>query len=370
MATRAEEDAMSARKTGRQILLTGYPTFAARYLLATILKNEPEAKITCVVLARHKEVAASSLPEQGHDRVTLLEGDVRSLDMGLTGKEYLQLTRDVTDIYHLASIWHTNAQVKSLKDVNINGTRNVLQCAADVENLNRYNHLSTAYVCGNRQGVIMEEEFDEGQGFLNPYEETQFEAERLVRRQLGRLPISIFRPSLIIGDSLTGRTDRLSGPYLLMKPLVSLDVSLPMPGIGQAPLNLVPVDYVAAVIHKISLDARSEGRTFHVVDPNPLAARRIFELVALTAGKPLPRGRFPVGLTRLMMKIPGLARPLREGAQLIDDFNRWSFFNALNTAEIIGDNPHCPSFPEYVQPIVSHLQDHSFNDPSLSFDGS
>ena len=357
-------------RSPRHILLTGYPTFAARYLLKIILEREPESHITCVVLDRHMDEATAGIPDGSEARVTLLTGDVRALDLGLSGKEYLDITRTITDLYHLASIWHMSASRKRLEEVNVQGTLNVLQCARDIEHLARYNHLSTAYICGNRTGVVMEEEFDEGQSFLNPYEQTQFEAERLVRGYLGKLPITIYRPSLIVGHSETGQIDRLNSLYLLMKPLVSLDVPLPMPGSGEAPLNLVPVDYVAEVIYRASIDPRGAGRTFHIVDPNPMSARRVFELVAMTAGKPLPRGRVPVTLPRLMMRIPGLERPLRSGAQLIDNFNRWSLFNAINTAELIRSEPHCPSFPEYVEPIVRYLQDHAFSgDTSPSFDG-
>ncbi len=342
--------------TARDIFLTGHPTFAARYLLHTILEREPDSRVTCLVLEDDLERAAAQIPGPHRERVRLLKGDVRALDLGLSGREYLDLTQTVTDIFHLAAIWHMSAHRRRLHEVNVQGTLNVLQLARDTKNLNRYNHMSTAFVCGNRQGVIMEEEFDEGQGFLNPYEETQFEAERHVRKHLDKLPITIYRPSLIVGHSATGQIDSLSGPYLLMKPLVKIDVPLPMPGLGIAPLNLVPVDYVVDVIERLSLEPEARGRTFHVVDPNPLSARRVFELVALTAGKPLPRGRLPVGLTRLMMRLPGLERPLRTGAQLIDNFNRWTIFNATNTAWLTQDDPHCPSVPEYIEPIVRYLK--------------
>jgi len=343
----------------RTVLLTGFPTFAARYLFETIAREEPDTTIMCIVRERHLEQArALAARVSSPERVRLLAGDIRSLDFGLTGKEYLDLTNEVTDVYHLDALWHTAASKERLKAVNVGGTQNVLDCISDIKNLNRYNHFSTAYVCGDRSGVIMEEELDVGQSFRNPYEETQYEAERRVRQRRRTFPITIYRPSLIIGHSKTGQIDRMTGPYLLMQPLVHMpvDVPLPMPGQGQVPLNLVPVDYVVDAIHAISVQPASEGRTFHIVDPNPLSARMVFEMVALAAGKPLPRGRLPVGVAKIVMRLPFVEAALRPGRSLLDDFDRWCVFNAINTAEVLERGPRCPAFPDYVEAIVEYLR--------------
>lgn len=343
----------------RTVLLTGFPTFTARYLFEQIVQKEPDTTVMCVVRSRHMEQARGIVAQLGAAaRVRLLEGDIRALDFGLTGKEYLDLTNQVTDVYHLDALWHTAASRERLRDVNIGGTQNVLDCIADLKRLNRFNHFSTAYVCGDRSGVIMEEELECGQSFRNAYEETQYEAERRVRQRRRAFPISVFRPSLIVGHSKTGQIDRMTGPYLLMQPLVHMpvDVPLPMPGQGLVPLNLVPVDYVADALHTISLEPTAEGRTFHLVDPNPLSAKMVYELVALAAGKPLPRGRLPVGVARLVMRMPFLEATLRPGRSLLDDFDRWTVFNAMNTAALTPNGPRCPAFPDYVEALVHFLR--------------
>jgi nucleoside-diphosphate-sugar epimerase len=289
--------------------------------------------------------------------IELMEGDICSLDLGLTGKQYKGLRQRITDVYHLAALWHTSASAKRLRQVNVQGTRNVVLCARDLDQLRRFNHFSTAYVCGDREGVILEEELEEGQSFGNAYEATQYEAEREVRRASHELPISIYRPSLIVGHSQTGQIDRMSGPYALIKPMIALpvDVPLPLPGAGRAPLNLVPVDYVVEAMYTISLDERGLGRTFHLVDPNPLGGRRVLELIALAAGKPLPRGSVPEFLTRIITRVPMLERASGAGLQVLSDFNRWSLFNNLNTMELTRQGPWCPSLPTYVEPMVRHL---------------
>lgn len=346
----------------RQVLLTGYPTFTARYLLRALLTHEPDTVVYCIVTEGLMQRALDDIANLGAaDRVQLLSGDVCALDLGLTGKQYLEVCEKVTDLYHLAAVWDTSADRARVTRVNVQGTENVVLCARDMRRLRRFNHMSTAFVCGDRTGVIMEEEFDEDQGHRNHYEASQFEAEKIVRRLMVSHPVTIFRPSLIVGHSTTGQIDRATGPYALIRPLVNLprNVPMPMPGRGEAPLNMVPVDYVAESIYAISVREEAVGRTFHLVDPNPVSGRRVFELVAMAAGRPLPRGHVPAGVTKLITRLPGLEQALQTGLQVFDDFNSWAVFNSLNTAAMTRQGPHCPSFPEIVEPMVAHLRDHT-----------
>jgi thioester reductase-like protein len=344
----------------RHVLLTGYPTFTARYLLGELVDNEPDTVVHCIVTQDLMERArAHAETLAAGDRIQLMAGDVCALDLGLTGKQYLDVCQKVTAVYHLAAVWDTSADRSRLHRVNVRGTENVVLCARDMSKLTRFNHMSTAFVAGDRVGVIMEEEFDEQQSHRNPYETSQFEAEKIVRRLMTSHPVTIFRPSLIVGHSVTGQIDRATGPYALIRPLVNLprNVPMPMPGRGEAPLNMVPVDYVAGAIRAISLRPEAAGRTFHLVDPNPVSGRRVFELVAMAAGRPLPRGHVPAGVTRLITHLPGIERALRTGLQVFDDFNSWAVFNSLNTAELTRSGPWCPSFPAIVEPMVEHLRE-------------
>lgn len=354
----------------RQVLMTGYPTFAARHLLFEILAAEPDTRVWCVVRDEHIHAANALLPDEHAARVSIMPGNVRSLDLGLTGQQYLDLTQKVTDIYHLAGLWDISAPTERLHAANVRGTLNIIQCARDCQTLKLYNHFSTAFICGDRTGVIMEEEFDEGQSFLNAFEESCFKAEKEVRKHMDLLPTAIYRPSLIVGHSTTGHVDKLNGPYALMAPLIQLNVEvpLPLPGSGMAPLNMVPVDYVARAMHQISLHPGAVGRTFHIVDPNPLAARRALELVALAAGRPLPRSVLPASLTQLFSQVSIISRKIRPGVQAFQDLNRWLSFNAINSGELLNGQTRCPSFPSYTEALVKHLQERkTVMDPS--FDG-
>ncbi|MEO1273346.1 MAG: SDR family oxidoreductase, partial [Myxococcota bacterium] len=227
----------------RWVLLTGFPTFAARYLLWHMAECEPNTHIACIVTEDELGRAQALIDaHQLTSRIQLLTGDITALDLGLSGREYLDVVQNVTDIYHLASAWTTTTDRRLLEQVNVVGTRHVLQCVRDAHQLNRYNHLSTAYVCGDTTGVIMEEELLPD-ALRNPYEASQYEAEVAVRRlmDLG-LPISIYRPSTIVGHSATGQIDHFTGPYLFFAPwsVCPPMYPFPSPAVGRVPSTLSP----------------------------------------------------------------------------------------------------------------------------------
>ena len=329
-------------------------------MLATILERSTDARVRLLVRPDHVDSASRHLDDAGvdRDRVMLLSGDVVSVDLGLSGTEYLDLIAHTTDVFHIASIWYLGVNRKQTRAVNVLGARNVLDAASEMKNLRRLNHFSTAFVAGDRTGVIMEEELDEGQRLRNAYEETKHEAERLMRRAMSSLPISVYRPSIIVGDSATGEIDKLAGPYYLMSAIVMMPPNIPMvlPGRGDKPLNMVPIDYVTEAMWRIGERDDTAGRTFHLCDPNPLSARKVFELVAERVGKRAPISGTPMRLARLLMRIPYVEKLTRSPRQFLDDFNQLSIYNSMHTLDAIGDELHCPPFPSYVDQLIDYIR--------------
>ena len=339
-------------------MLTGFPDFVARRMLDVILSEEPDTRVRLLIDSDNKKKARRAAESYELERLQFLEGDIAALDLGLSGSEYLELIANITDIYNLAGTWHIGADRAEVKNVNIGGTRNIIDAAYEMERLERLNHFSTAFVSGDRTGVIMEEELDEDQSFRNYFEETKYYAELEMRKAMDRLPISVFRPSLIVGDADTGEIGEMAGPYYLMNAIVQMPSSIPvlMPGKGEKPLNLVPVDYVCRAMHRISLQSGTTGKTFHLTDPNPLSARRVFELVAEKAGKQPPLGYVPYGFTKVLMKLPFVKQMTENPRQFIEDFNQLTIFNSMNTMDAIGGSILCPPFPTYVDSLVDYLR--------------
>lgn len=351
---------MSA-KHSMTVLLTGYPSFAARHMLTKLLRVEPH--VTLIVKEKLLPRARAHLEAQtsGKDRarVEVLVGDVIDLDLGLSGPEVVRLLDRVTVFYHLAEISYLGAAPDLAMRVNVEGTRNALDLACGMKALSRFVYLSTAFVSGTREGVIREDELDVGQPHRNVVERSKMEAERLCRSAMGTLPISVVRPSLVVGDTRTGAIDRTDGPYSLIQAMISLplDMRLPLPGRGQHPLNMVPIDYVVEAIHAIAEAPEAVGGTFHLTDPNPLSARQVFEIIAEKAGRRAPTRTLAGAIARSLLMMPGLERLSRATRQFIDQFDQLVIYNNAAAMRVLGRKGLvCPPFETYAEHLVEHVR--------------
>ena len=334
-------------------LITGFPKLLARRLALRL--HAGGAQVSLLV----EESDAGAAREFARGAMDVLVGDPSAMHLGLSTSEYRELTGGVTDVLHAAEQSTLASPREEMRRLNLTGTQAVLELAIDCRNLRRFTHVSTVFVSGDRVGVVAEDELACGQAFRNTYEESKFEAELLVRRAMGQIPATVLRPSIVVGDTKTGEIDRFEGPYALAILLVTspLQVPVPLPGDGVAPLNAVPIDYVvdaSAAIHK---DARSVGRTFHVVDPNPSSSRRVYELIAQRSGKKLPRLSLGYKLTDALLKLPGLERLTREQRAAIAYVNHLSFYSSRHTLEVLdGTGIRCPPIESYLDNLIEYVR--------------
>lgn len=346
----------------RTSFITGFPNFMAVTMAREILAEHPKNQVGLLVQGKHLgawEEFRRLLPEDHKPRVRAYTGDVVAMDLGLSGEEYAEIANDADYIFHLAGVYWMGADPQTAYRVNVEGTAEVLRLARECVRLRRFAYFSTAFVSGDRTGVVLEEDLEAGQKFRNSFEETRFRAERLVRRHLDQLPLSIFRPSIVVGHSVTGEIDRITGPYFLMNAIVNwpVDVPIPLPGRGDAPMNMVPVDYVVSAARLLTRDPRGEGRTFHLTDPNPLPARRVFELVARSAGRRAPRGQLPSRTVRRLLSLPGLKRGATDQRHFLEYFDQVVIWRSVNTLEMLsGSTVRCPPFENYVDVLVEQLR--------------
>lgn len=341
--------------------VTGYPGFLGKRLAMRLLERDRKARMYLLVqprFARDVRRELRRLEPRMASRVTVLVGDVVDMHLGLAGDEYRKLAAEVTHIFHLAAISYLGVDKRTLERVNVEGTRNVLELARDAKKLVRMAHVSTVYVAGDREGVVDEEELEEGQRFHNDYEETKFRAEVLVRKAMAELPITVFRPATIVGDSRTGEFDRLDGVYYAAFELVTspLRVPLPLPGDGAFPFNVVPVDFVVEAILEIAFQPHAVGKTFHLVDPNPMSARKVYHYVAERAGKRVPRGRLPAKASVALLRLPILERLARPQRTAIEHLNQLVIYNCRNTLEHLdGTGIRCPPLTAYLDKLLDHV---------------
>jgi len=348
------------------VLLTGFPSFHARRLLEELVRPDRGDRgstfVYAVVQAKSRARALDSLealPLEQRARVALIEGDAAALDLGLSGAELRVLSREVDRIHHAAQVSYLGIDRKSAEHVNVDAVREVLEFARTCAALKCLVVHSTAQVAGDRSGVILEAELKAGQKFRNVVEETRARGERMLRAAMDRVPIAVLRPAIVVGDSTTGEVDRFDGPYLLIVLMLTAppDFALPLPGRGDAPLPLVPVDYVARAAYAIGRDPRAPGRTFHLVDPAPLSARRFFELVAHAGGRRSPRGFIPDNVARALLRTPGLEKFAKSPRGLLQTLGTHVTFDARNTDEILrGTDIRCPPMESYIDRLVQYVQ--------------
>ena len=337
-------------------LVTGFPAFTARRMIDKLAAAEPETKLYVLAQPKFAQAAAAFVGGRGE----VVVGDVCDMDLGLSSAEYRALSRELTWIHHLAGIYFMGADDEMARRVNVGGTRTVLELARDATRLERVVHWSTAMVSGDRKGTFYEEDLETGQKFHNAYERTKYDAEKLMRAAMRQLPITILRPSIIVGDSRTGEIDKLDGPYYLMV-LIATNASglrLPLLGRGDAPLHLVPIDYVIDAAWRLGRAETAAGKVFHIVDPQPMSARAVFEGVAAHAHTEKPRGHIPRPLARAVLGLPGLSRLGKGPLALVDVLGHTVHYDQSNTtATLAGSTLRCPPLADYLGVLVRHVLD-------------
>jgi thioester reductase-like protein len=346
--------------TERVYFVTGYPGFIGKRLVRRLADDLREGdRLVLLVQPKNADAARQDLEAMKGAHAEVVEGDLEQMHLGLSGAEFKALAREVTDVWHLAARSHLGAGRSEMRRVNVEGTRNVLDLALSARRLRRFSHFSTAYVTGDRVGVILEDELAMGQRFHNAYEETKFQAEMLVRRAQQEIPATVFRPSIVVGDSRTGEIDRFEGPYALAILLVAspLAVPLPLPGDAVAPLNVVPVDFVVEAARFIAENPAAAGRTVHLVDPSPLSARRVYEMIAERAGKKLPPVSMPTRLFQGLLQLPLFDRLVRSHRPAIEYVNHLAIYNCRNLLELLdGSGIQCPPITSYLDRLIEFVQ--------------
>lgn len=337
-------------------LLTGYPGFLATKLVDYISEKEPDALFYLIVHPSQIEKAQTIVKASASkDRYTLIQGDITEAGLGLSGNIELEA---VTHVYHLAAIYDLAVPKTIAQLVNIKGTERVLDYLEKLPYLARFIYFSTAYVSGDRTGTVYEDELVKGQSFKNHYEATKYEAEVLVQERMGRIPTTIIRPGIVVGHSKTGETVKFDGPYFIMRFLDKF-AKLPIPyiGKGEAPVYLVPVDYILDAVYHFTHFERSEGKVYHLTDPHPSAARDLYDQIVGHLLNKQPSWTLPTSVVSGMLRIPQFRRWVQVERETIDYFQCQTMYDASDTIrDLEGTGIKCPSFHEYAEKMVHYYK--------------
>ncbi len=272
------------------IFLTGATGLLGSYLLKIFLENDHKVFILGRskngISAKKRVIDTLRFWDKGlvtkiHN-LTVVEGDIRKRGLGIERIKAHRLADHVDEIFHAAAITQLSPPLKEIHAVNVQGTKNVLDRALKWHKsgrLKKVNHISTAYVYGNYTKSFTEKDMDKGQHFNTNYERTKFEAEKLVLQYRKKgLWIDIFRPSMILGESTTGKTFQFLHIYQFLK-LCKLELfdSLPL---ADCYASLVPVDITARAIYILDQNCLKKNLTYH---PFPSKLNSVAEVIRISA---------------------------------------------------------------------------------------
>ena len=266
-------------ETANCIFITGAAGFLGTQVVRQILKQRSHPVIVLVRggdlpdAERRLERAWWDWPELIDalgKRVRVFNGDVRLPKFGLTDAAYDGLTAEVSHIIHLAADIRLNESIDDLHMINVDGVRNVLDFARDVQSKNglvRLSYVSTAYVAGARRGSVSEDDLTDRYGFSNHYELSKFEGEALVRETAKELPVSIFRPGMVVGDSKNGAVKTFNTLYFPLRLYLTGKLKF-FPVNPDMKINMIPCDYAAEAVAQLTFEPEAEGLTFHLTLPS------------------------------------------------------------------------------------------------------
>lgn len=320
-------------------------------------------------------------------RAIPVTGDLTGKKLGVSPEDIKSLKGQIDGLYHLAAVYDLSADEESQVRVNIEGTRNMVEFAKAVD-AKRVHHVSSIAAAGLYEGVFREDMFDEAEGLDHPYFMTKHESEKIVRKEC-KVPWTVYRPAMVVGDSTTGEMDKIDGPYYFFKVIQRMRQILPpwFPSIGLegGRVNIVPVDYVVAALDHIShAKADTAGKCYHLVDPVGYRVGDVLDIFSKAAHAPKMNvfvnaallGFIPKSVKKGMMAIAPVRRvkaAVMKDLGLPEDMltfvNYPTRFDARDAQALLkGSGIECPNLRDYAWRLWDYWERHL--DPDLFIDRS
>lgn len=345
-------------------ILTDEPTANLIVLVRGKSTDEAREKLTRTLLTADPDVSLTSVD----DRVDIVRGDITREDLGLTQTTYEYIASRVTHVIHSAASTKFNVSLSHARLSNVTGTMNVMRLALAAKahgQLRGVAYVSTAFVCGERPGHFFEDDLNETKTFSSTYDRTKWEAEAKVRALRPQLPITIFRPSIVVGDSRTGRIVSYNVLYTPLR-YIGMGAVKIIAGSPNVVLDVVPVDYVTRAISHIFLKSdTSTGKTYNLVSGKERSlttsqitgrAVSLMKIHGLLADD--FKARFLPSVLLRSVK-PLLANRTGKMLERLKEFEphiklKREFDNTNTRAALDGTDIEVPSLGSYIDTILTH----------------
>ncbi|WP_280152802.1 SDR family oxidoreductase [Piscinibacter sp. XHJ-5] len=371
-----------------QYFVTGATGFIGKRLVKTLL--ERRGSTVYFLLRPESEGKVPDLLAYwgvSKTRAIPVYGDLTTKKLGVSAEDVKGLKGQIDHLYHLAAVYDLSADEESQVQVNIEGTRNAVEFAKAID-AGHLHHVSSIAAAGLYEGVFREDMFEEAEGLDHPYFLTKHESEKIVRKE-SKVPWTVYRPAMVVGDSTNGEMDKIDGPYYFFKVIQRMRQILPpwMPSVGLegGRVNIVPVDFVVAALDHIShLKTELNKKCFHLVDPQGYRVGDVLDIFSKAAHAPKMNlfvnaallGFIPKSVKKGLMALAPVRRvraAVMKDLGLPEDIltfvNYPTRFDSRETqAALKGSGIECPDLKDYAWRLWDYWERHL--DPALFIDHS
>ncbi|KZT16578.1 short chain dehydrogenase [Acidovorax sp. GW101-3H11] len=370
-----------------QYFVTGATGFIGKRLVKKLLERKG-AVVHFLIRKESADKVADlrSFWGVGPTRAIPVFGDLTAKKLGVAAEDVKKLKGQIDHFYHLAAVYDLGADEETQVAVNIEGTRNTVDLAKAID-AGHFHHVSSIAAAGLYEGVFREDMFEEAEGLDHPYFQTKHESEKIVRQDC-KVPWTVYRPAMVVGDSTTGEMDKIDGPYYFFKLIQRLRQLLPpwMPTVGLegGRVNIVPVDFVVNALNVISHQASIAKKCFHLVDPVGYRVGDVLDIFSRAAHAPRMNlfinaallGFIPKGIKKSLMAMAPVRRvrnAVMKDLGLPEDMltfvNYPTRFDCRETmAALKGSGVACPNLKDYAWRLWDYWERNL--DPELFIDRS
>ena len=359
------------------IFLTGCTGYIGAHIASNLLSDHSDP-LNVLVRARNINEASArlwrsmqlhmdsaSFEAHLNSRIRIFTGDLTSPRFGLSEDDYRQLVRTSDSVIHCAASLNRKSE-KSCLNVNLRGTLEVIQLAMhsrDDHGLRRFSHISTVAVAGQRASEVVEEDaaIDWNRSDYDPYARTKKFCEHMVRRLLADVPRTIFRPSIVLGDSRRAETNQFD----MVRAFVFLAGLPALPFRPTDRIDIVPVDFVADAVTKLHQKDKPAHETYHLssgVDSETFV--QLTEALSKAQGKrgPIYVPKLERTSSKMVNALAGHMGKAGDLATLLKVFMPYLVWNTVfdNTRAVAEMGRHPKPFSEYCYPLLRFSRDNNF----------
>jgi len=362
------------------IFLTGSTGYIGAHVAANLV-TEHGASLNLLVRARDAREAEERLwrglqlhlefpgfYEHLQTRIRIFRGDLTTERFGLSTDDYDRLVHTTDSIIHCAASLNRKSE-KSCLNVNLRGTLEVLKLGMQVDHyhgLRRFSHVSTVAVAGKRQDEVVTEDnsVDWERSDYDPYARTKKFCEHMIRQLLPDVPKTIFRPSIVLGDSRRAETTQFD----MVRAFVFLAGLPVLPLRSKDRVDIVNADFVAHAIATLHVKEKTQFDTYHLSSGRESQTfRQLTESLAAAQDKrgPIFLPFLQTPFTSSVNAFSNRKSSIGRGAALMKVFMPYLTFNTVfdNTRVIAEMGCKPVPFSQYSYPLLKFSRETNFTYP-------